>query len=82
MNKEYVLYHLREASEALLSMIAEMESDDEYEIGSFKVDLGHVYHHANTAWNAKTATEQRVKDCVEADFKRWRKFPSAQEFSL
>ena len=52
MTRDYVLWNLREAAEALTGLIAEMEGNPEHDQGQFELELNHVYHHINTAWNA------------------------------
>jgi hypothetical protein len=76
MNKDYVLWNLREAQEALAEIIAGVESDPEYEPGGYIVDLTHLYHHVNTAWNARNATKAATDECSQEDFLRWRQFPT------
>lgn len=46
-----------------------------YSCGELSGDLGHLYHHLNTAWNARDASEQQVQTCAAADFNRWGRFP-------
>jgi len=82
MNKEYVLYNLTHAVEALDKLIADMKSDADYDYGNYVVDIAHVYHHLNTAWNARDATKAAADECSEEDFYRWRQFPSEEEIYL
>ncbi len=76
MNKDYVLFNLREAQEELLSTIRSMETEPDYGEGEFSVAMMHLYHHINTAWNAREATAKQAEDCSEQDFNAWRRFPS------
>ncbi len=76
MNKSYVLYNLKEAAEQLENIIQELGSDPEYEYGSFVVDMSHLYHHINTAWNAQEESASAVEECSEANFNKWRQMPS------
>lgn len=82
MNKDYVLYNLDEAHKALGEIIADMRSNRDYDYGEYVVDMSHVYHHLNTAWNARDATKAAAGDCSEEDFYRWRQFPSEEEIYL
>ena len=82
MNKDYVLYNLGEAQEALGQLIADMKSDPEYDYGEYIVDMGHVYHHLNTAWNARDSSKAVADQCSEEDFYRWRQFPSTEDIYL
>ena len=71
--RDYTLWNLKEAAEQLATIIASLESGDGDELNHATVD--HLYHHLNTAWNARDVSEQRARECSEADFKLWRRFP-------
>ena len=75
MNKEHVLFHLKEAREALEQIIQEIKSDPEYDDAEYSVDMRHLYHHVNTAWNGRDAIEAEVNECSEENFDRWRQYP-------
>jgi len=75
MNREWVLFHLREAATELDSIIREIQDDPSYGYGAFSVDMAHLYHHLNTAWNSKAESAERVKLCSQEDFDAWRRFP-------
>jgi predicted transposase YbfD/YdcC len=75
MNKDYILYNLHEARRQLSETIKELESDEEYDNGSLIVDMQHLYHHINTAWNARNSSGAESQECREEDFYKWRKFP-------
>jgi hypothetical protein len=76
MNREWVLYHLRQAHQELARTITGIDSDLEYDVEEFGVALAHVYHHVNTAWNSRDQPGARVRECTDADFSQWRQFPS------
>lgn len=81
MNREYVLYHLKEAHEELTKTIREIEHNPDYDFGEYIVAMTHLYHHINTAWNAKDVTPERADRSSEEDFERWRQFPSDIDLS-
>jgi hypothetical protein len=81
MNKGYILYHLKEAHEELTRTIREIEQDPDYDFGEYLVMMTHLYHHINTAWNAKDARPEQTDTCSEEDFERWRQFPSDIDLS-
>ena len=76
MNKPHILFHLAKAQEAIQKLIAEMQSDQDYEFGNYRVDMEHLYHHVNSAWNGRDASEEAVHACSQEDFRRWRQFPT------
>lgn len=42
--------------------------------------LAHAYRHLNVAWNGRHESEERVRQCAPADFKRWSRFPEDAVF--
>ncbi len=82
MNHAAVLLHLREARQEIERTIAQIEGDAYYDTGEFKVAMSHLYHHLNTAWNGRTASDERHRECAPDDFNAWRKFPDHGDFFL
>lgn len=80
MNREHTLFHLREAMSELENTISELASDPNFSEAEFYVSAEHIYHHLNTAWNAREASKSEATECSEPNFNKWRCFPS--EFSL
>jgi hypothetical protein len=68
--------HLREAADSLARVIREIEADPEYSEGELGGEMEHLYHHVNTAWNARTASAERAAACSLEDFRDWRQFPA------
>ena len=82
MNKDYALFHLKEAQEELQRTILELESDPDYGSGDFLVAMSHLYHHINTAWNARESSEADVAECSDENFSSWRQMPRNEELML
>jgi hypothetical protein len=82
MNERAILFHLKEAKEELDSTIAEIADSASYDIGEFRVAMGHIYHHLNTAWNGRDASADRHHTCAKNDFNAWRKFPADDDLYL
>lgn len=79
MNKDFVLFNLHEASEALTDLINNIESDEDYDYGDFVVEMSHLYQHINFAWNAQNASETEAKECSEENYRRWGRLPEPGE---
>ncbi|MHB8859035.1 MAG: hypothetical protein ACYC6Z_06080 [Thermoleophilia bacterium] len=75
MNKEFIIFNLTEAKDALDQIIHDFHKDPEYEKADLWVDITHVYHHVNTAWNAQDISEQQVASQTDKEFYEWRQFP-------
>jgi hypothetical protein len=82
MNRDAILFHLREAKEELDRTITEIEKSKSYDAGDFLPAMSHIYHHLNTAWNGRNAPAKRHKDCAKSDFDEWRKFPTNEDLLL
>ena len=76
MNRPWVLFHLNEARGAITQTIAAIEATPDYEWGQFSVEMAHLYHHLNTAWNAQNATDAEVERGGDDSFARWSSFPA------
>ena len=76
MNRSVVLFHPREASEQLDKTIKGLTSQSDYGAEEFLVEMSHLYHHLNTAWNGRDQTDEQFKQCTGEDFYRFRKFPT------
>lgn len=79
MNKKYIAWHLEEAAKEIAETLREMESDPEWEIGDFYVEMRHLFHHVNSAWNARDSTEAEANECTEENFEKWRQYPADLE---
>ena len=82
MNKENIVFHLQEAKEELDRIISEFQRNPEYESAEYLVQMSHLYHHINTAWNSRDASEKEVEECSEENFNKWRQFPDAEGLLL
>ncbi len=81
MNKDHVLFHLREARTELETTLREIERQPDYDYGEFVVAMTHLYHHVNTAWNAREVSPERSQRCSQEDFSAWRQFPRDLDMS-
>ena len=82
MNRRAILFHLKEAREELDRTIAEIEKDRKYADSRFIFNMGHLYHHLNTAWNARNVSDKRHWKCSDKDYYNWEKFPKNSELLL
>jgi hypothetical protein len=75
MNRDFVPFNLREAEQALSGTIKEIESDAAYGHFELSIEMAHLYHHLNTAWNARESSEERARVCSQEDYEQWSRFP-------
>jgi hypothetical protein len=82
MNRSVVLFHLREAAEQLNDTIQSLANDGDYGTEELQVEMGHLYHHLNTAWNGRDQSDEQFEKCTAQDFARFQKFPNESELFL
>jgi hypothetical protein len=75
MNRDWLLFHLKEARDELSRTVDEIERDPEFDEGQLRIALAHLYHHANTAWNSPSATKDEVEKQSDAEWDKWGAFP-------
>jgi len=76
MNKDYILFHLRDAKEELDKTIGEVANDAEYDEEDFESAIKHLYNHVNTAWNARNSEDAMTASILTYEqFLQWRAFP-------
>jgi hypothetical protein len=80
MNRAWILFHLQEGVEELERTIREISDDPEYGEPEFAAAMRHLYHHINTAWNARAASEERTNASSDSDFDQWERFPADLSF--
>ena len=80
MNKRAILFHLAEAAEQLTKTINSIKTAPEYAFEEYQVEMSHLYHHLNTAWNGRDCTDE--EDRAATKFDEWRKFPDNSELFL
>lgn len=78
MNKESILFNLKEAKESIEEIINEFENNNEYneDDSMYWVDMQHLYWHINTAWNSRKSTEKETRECSQENFEKWNQFPN------
>jgi hypothetical protein len=75
MNRDWVLFHLAEAADALRQAIEEISDTPDYGDPEFAVDMQHIYHHINTAWNSRNSDPSDVEPGSDALFTAWSQLP-------
>jgi len=81
MNKSAIRAHLKEAAEQLAATLRVLDGKG-YGEEALRVEISHVYHHVNSAWNGRKCTAKQYRECSDKDFSRWRKFPKLSEIYL
>jgi len=76
MNKDWILFHLREAQEELTRIILQLESNSDYDEIEFEIAMAHMYNHLNAGWNSRNVDAKRTAKISDEDFFSWRSFPT------
>lgn len=75
LNNNVILFNLRETLEEIDRTIRELEENPEYSEAELSVAMFHLYHHVNTAWNARNSTEEEANNCSDESFNKWSRYP-------
>jgi len=78
MNKDKVLFHLREAKEQLDDTIKSLETNNEYDFDLYN-DLEHIYSHINSAWNGRNKGYEEEE--TDEEYSKNRQFPTDIDMS-
>jgi hypothetical protein len=82
LNRDAILFHLRQAQEKLDRIIWEIVNDPSYEEGEFRDAMGPIYHHLNTSWNGRDASAEDHDEPSQRDYDAWRRFPKDADLLL
>ena len=75
MNTRFIASNLKEAEEELRSLITRVASGEQLSFEDYHVAMAHIYHHLNSAWNGRDATDEQWRECSDKDYQKWQKFP-------
>ena len=75
MNARFIASNLKEAEEELRGLITRLESGEQVSFEDYHVAMAHIYHHLNSAWNGRNATDEQWRECTEGNYKKWESFP-------
>jgi hypothetical protein len=75
MNRPFIASNLKEAEEELRRLITRLDAGQDLSFEDYHVAMAHMYHHRNTAWNARYATDEQWRGCTDEDYEKWQRFP-------
>lgn len=78
MKKDYLLFNLNEAKEAIKELIKDLNEDPEYDIGEYMVDMQHIYWHINSAWNGRDF-DSNNDELTDSKYKEFIQYPKDLE---
>lgn len=72
-----IISNLREAAASIKKLNAELEAEKLYRMGKFSVEMGHIYHHLNVAWNIRSLGDVDLyRKMSDENFDMWTQFPT------
>jgi hypothetical protein len=75
LNYGLIRLHVAEAREELQRIEAELLAEAKPDKDHLQVWFDHAFHHLNTAWNARHATDKQEVELSDENFNRWGRFP-------
>ncbi len=79
MNIPWILVHLEEAHQELARVIEKLQTAEDRDETTLSYEMAHIYHHLNTAWNARAVNGEQIAAMSDSDFDMWRAFPTDLE---
>jgi hypothetical protein len=76
VNRDFVLFNLREAAAELERTVREIEAHPAYSGGELLVAMQHAYHHLNSAWNGQDLPELKAMNPTDASWNALGEFPA------
>ena len=67
MNTRSIMFNLEEALEQLNSTVNDLKNTKGYNEDDFRVQIEHLYHHINFAWNTRHEPDEQVIAAVLLD---------------
>jgi len=78
LNRESISFQLREAQEAIATLLEDLADPEEqdYDEERFTIDMTHIYHHINSAFNTRFAREDYYETMTQEEFDQNERFPT------
>lgn len=72
-----IISNLREAAASIKRLNVELDAERLYRMGKFSVEMGHIYHHLNVAWNIRSLGDVDLyRKMSDENFDKWTQFPT------
>ena len=72
-----LIIQMQDAQESLSDLIQNMSETGKIDEVEFQIEIIHIYHHLNTAWNSRN----RDREPTDGDFETEEKFPKDIDLS-
>lgn len=76
-SRPMIISNLHEAACSIRDLNEELKNERLLTLGKFNVEMGHIYHHINFAWNIRGLRDvSRYANMSDEDFRKWTKYPT------
>lgn len=76
-SRPMIISNLHEASCSITRLNDDLKNNRLYSVGRFKMDMGHIYHHINFAWNIRGLRDISLyRHMSDENFKKWTQYPT------
>lgn len=76
-SRSIIISNLHEAACSINRLNDDLKNNRLYSVGRFKVEMGHIYHHINFAWNIRGLRDISLyTEMSDENFKKWTQYPT------
>lgn len=76
-SRSIIISNLHEASCSIKRLNDDLKNNRLYSVGRFKIEMGHIYHHINFAWNIRGLRDISLyRHMSDGNFKKWTQYPT------
>lgn len=73
ISKSWIRFELQDAQEELTHIMDDLQNNSDYGAAEYQIAMAHLYHHINSAWNARHASMEDIESQEKYD--EWEQFP-------
>lgn len=76
-SRPIIISNLHEVACSIKRLNDDLKNNRLYSVGRFKVEMGHIYHHINLAWNIRGLRDVSLyRHMSDENFKKWTQYPT------
>jgi hypothetical protein len=76
-SRPMIISNLHEAACSIKDVNDALTNNRLYSVGRFNLDMGHIYHHINFAWNIRGLRDINLyTEMSDENFKKWGQYPT------
>lgn len=76
-SRSIIISNFHEAACSIRHLNDDLKNNRLYSVGRFKVEMEHIYHHINFAWNIRSLRDVSLYiEISDENFRKWGQYPA------